>query len=237
MKIFVRKNPTTCSRKNLPGLKYYHPLQVLMACRSDVPSTRKTAATLLSGGVCWRSLMAARQLSPLQKTPMSSPDMPVSANRCVWLFSLLWWFECHHYIICLDASPPERSGAHRGARDPAWWWPRPAEVPVCDGKGLFKIIVFSSCKTKHSFLALYVALKVLAATYKALSDHHVYLEGTLLKPNMVTAGHSCTKKYTPQEVAMATVTALRRTVPASVPGESLTRHFTLISVCETVQRS
>uniref|UniRef100_A0A671NC90 Fructose-bisphosphate aldolase n=1 Tax=Sinocyclocheilus anshuiensis TaxID=1608454 RepID=A0A671NC90_9TELE len=60
--------------------------------------------------------------------------------------------------------------------------------------------------------------KVLAAVYKALSDHHVYLEGTLLKPNMVTAGHSCTKKYTPQEVAMATVTALRRTVPAAVPG-------------------
>jgi len=29
---------------------------------------------------------------------------------------------------------------------------------------------------------------VLAAVYKALSDHHVYLEGTLLKPNMVTAG-------------------------------------------------
>lgn len=57
--------------------------------------------------------------------------------------------------------------------------------------------------------------------YKALSDHHVYLEGTLLKPNMVTAGHSCTKKYTPQEVAMATVTALRRTVPAAVPGTSL----------------
>lgn len=55
--------------------------------------------------------------------------------------------------------------------------------------------------------------------YKALSDHHVYLEGTLLKPNMVTAGHSCTKRFTPQEVAMATVTALRRTVPAAVPGE------------------
>ncbi|KAG9345567.1 hypothetical protein JZ751_008711 [Albula glossodonta] len=64
----------------------------------------------------------------------------------------------------------------------------------------------------------YVTEKVLAAVYKALSDHHVYLEGTLLKPNMVTAGHSCQKKYTPQEVAMATVTALRRTVPASVPG-------------------
>ncbi|XP_061581168.1 fructose-bisphosphate aldolase B [Cololabis saira] len=64
----------------------------------------------------------------------------------------------------------------------------------------------------------YATEKVLAAVYKALSDHHVYLEGTLLKPNMVTAGHSCTKKYTPQDVAMATVTTLRRTVPSAVPG-------------------
>ncbi|KAG7518906.1 fructose-bisphosphate aldolase B [Solea senegalensis] len=64
----------------------------------------------------------------------------------------------------------------------------------------------------------YVTEKVLAAVYKALSDHHVYLEGTLLKPNMVTAGHSCTAKFTPEQVAMATVTALLRTVPAAVPG-------------------
>jgi fructose-bisphosphate aldolase class I len=64
----------------------------------------------------------------------------------------------------------------------------------------------------------YVSEKVLAAVYKALNDHHVYLEGTLLKPNMVTAGHACTKKYTPDQVAMATVTALHRTVPAAVPG-------------------
>ncbi|XP_064180693.1 aldolase a, fructose-bisphosphate, b [Anguilla rostrata] len=64
----------------------------------------------------------------------------------------------------------------------------------------------------------YVTEKVLAAVYKALSDHHVYLEGTLLKPNMVTAGHSCPQKYSPQEIAMATVCALRRTVPPAVPG-------------------
>ncbi|KAL4617819.1 fructose-bisphosphate aldolase A [Arapaima gigas] len=64
----------------------------------------------------------------------------------------------------------------------------------------------------------YITEKVLAAVYKALSDHHIYLEGTLLKPNMVTAGHSCSHKYAPQEIAMATVTALRRTVPPAVPG-------------------
>lgn len=59
---------------------------------------------------------------------------------------------------------------------------------------------------------------VLAAVYKALNDHHVYLEGTLLKPNMVTCGQSCNVKNSPQEVATATVTALSRTVPAAVPG-------------------
>uniref|UniRef100_A0A2K6SW25 Fructose-bisphosphate aldolase n=1 Tax=Saimiri boliviensis boliviensis TaxID=39432 RepID=A0A2K6SW25_SAIBB len=55
----------------------------------------------------------------------------------------------------------------------------------------------------------YVTEKVLAAVYKALSDHHIYLEGTLLKPNMITPGH---------EIATATVTAPRRTVPPAVPG-------------------
>lgn len=51
-----------------------------------------------------------------------------------------------------------------------------------------------------------------------MSDHHVYLEGTLLKPNMVTAGQSCSKKFTAEENAKATVLALSRTVPAAVPG-------------------
>ena len=63
-----------------------------------------------------------------------------------------------------------------------------------------------------------VTEKVLAAVYKALSDHHVFLEGTLLKPNMVTPGQACTKKYTSEQIGMATVTALRRTVPSAVPG-------------------
>ncbi|KAL2742023.1 fructose-bisphosphate aldolase isoform X1 [Vespula maculifrons] len=63
-----------------------------------------------------------------------------------------------------------------------------------------------------------VTEEVLAAVYKALADHHVYLEGTLLKPNMVTPGQSCPTKATPQQIAGATVTALLRTVPPAVPG-------------------
>ena len=59
---------------------------------------------------------------------------------------------------------------------------------------------------------------VLAAVYKALNDHHVFLEGTLLKPNMVTPGQASPVKASPQEVARATVTALSRTVPPAMPG-------------------
>jgi fructose-bisphosphate aldolase class I len=63
-----------------------------------------------------------------------------------------------------------------------------------------------------------VTEQVLAYVYKALSDHHVYLEGTLLKPNMVTPGQSSAAKVSSQEIARATVTALQRGVPAAVPG-------------------
>ena len=60
--------------------------------------------------------------------------------------------------------------------------------------------------------------RTLAAVYKALHDHNVYLEGTLLKPNMVLPGHDCPTKYTPQQVAEATVTVFQRTLPVAVPG-------------------
>ena len=60
--------------------------------------------------------------------------------------------------------------------------------------------------------------RVLGAVYKALNDHNVYLEGTLLKPNMVLPGQDCPTRASPREVAELTVRTLRRTVPAAVPG-------------------
>jgi fructose-bisphosphate aldolase, class I len=60
--------------------------------------------------------------------------------------------------------------------------------------------------------------KVIAACYKALSDHHVLLEGTLLKPNMVRSGSDAAVQATPQEIGLATVRVLQHTVPAAVPG-------------------
>ncbi|KAJ4903740.1 Aldolase superfamily protein [Raphanus sativus] len=60
-----------------------------------------------------------------------------------------------------------------------------------------------------------VTERFLAACYKALSDHCVILEGTLLKPNMVTPGSESAKvAVAPEVIAEYTVRALQRTVPA-----------------------
>lgn len=91
---------------------------------------------------------------------------------------------------------------------------------ICQQNGLVPIVEPEVlCDGDHDLeTAQKVTEQVLAFTYKALADHHVFLEGTLLKPNMVTAGQSCPKKYTAEQNGKATVVALSRGVPAAVPG-------------------
>lgn len=60
--------------------------------------------------------------------------------------------------------------------------------------------------------------RVLAAVYKALNDHHVMLEGTLLKPNMVRSGSDASPQASAQEIGNATTRVLQHTVPCAVPG-------------------
>jgi fructose-bisphosphate aldolase class I len=57
--------------------------------------------------------------------------------------------------------------------------------------------------------------RVFSAVMKALIDHKLILEGTLLKPNMVTPGTECPKRNTHAEIAWATVRTLNRSI---VPG-------------------
>lgn len=59
--------------------------------------------------------------------------------------------------------------------------------------------------------------RVFGAVMKALLDHHVILEGMLLKPNMVTPG-SDHAKATKEDIAWHTVRTLRRTMVSAIPG-------------------
>ncbi|KAH3890888.1 hypothetical protein DPMN_014978 [Dreissena polymorpha] len=60
---------------------------------------------------------------------------------------------------------------------------------ICQQNGLVPIVEPEVLPdgTHDLYTAQKVTEQVLAFTYKALADHHVFLEGTLLKPNMFTA--------------------------------------------------
>jgi fructose-bisphosphate aldolase class I len=59
---------------------------------------------------------------------------------------------------------------------------------------------------------------VLEATLAALFAQGVYLEGMLLKPNMIVPAKQASRQVSVTEVAAATLRCLRRHVPAAVPG-------------------
>ena len=59
---------------------------------------------------------------------------------------------------------------------------------------------------------------VLQTLYQELFKHRVFLEGSILKPNMVVPGEDAVKKASPEEVAAWTIKLFRESVPVAVPG-------------------
>jgi len=84
-----------------------------------------------------------------------------------------------------------------------------------------------------------VTEEVLEVVYRELHLQEVYLEGTILKPNMIISGKKCATQASADEVAQKTVETLLRCVPAAVPGimflsggqseEDATRHLDLMN--------
>lgn len=63
-----------------------------------------------------------------------------------------------------------------------------------------------------------VTTRALTALFKELQNAGVYLEGILLKPNMVVSGTENPRQAGVEEVAERTVSVLKNCVPSSVPG-------------------
>merc|ERR1712032_1373841 len=90
---------------------------------------------------------------------------------------------------------------------------------ICQRQGLVPIVEPEIVPNgTHGIEACVAATeKVLAAQFAALSLHNVYLEGAVLKPNMVKNGIAGPKSST-EDIAAATINALKRTVPPAMPG-------------------
>ena len=63
-----------------------------------------------------------------------------------------------------------------------------------------------------------VTNETLEVVFDQLYKHRIYLEGMILKPNMVISGKKAANRAGPEQVAQATVRCLKRHVPAAVPG-------------------
>lgn len=88
---------------------------------------------------------------------------------------------------------------------------------ICQAEGLVPIVepdvVMKGDHTLEDAVA--VNAKVHSSLYRAMLDHGVWLEGSILKTNMVNPGLSCPTSYTVAEIAEANVQVMRRVVPAA----------------------
>ena len=93
-------------------------------------------------------------------------------------------------------------------------------VSICQDGGLVPIIEPEILQDgSHSIeVCAEVSERVFAAVMKAMLDHHLIIEGTLLKPNMVTPGADCPDRKNAAEIAWFTVRTLSRTIVPALPG-------------------
>jgi len=90
---------------------------------------------------------------------------------------------------------------------------------ICQRQGLVPIVEPEIVPNGAHPIEVCAAIteKVLVAQFAALKLHGCYLEGAVLKPNMVKNGLGA-PTAPPEKVAELTVAVLKRTVPAAMPG-------------------
>jgi len=92
---------------------------------------------------------------------------------------------------------------------------------ICQHGGLVPIVEPEVLVTEggHNLQKSYdVTQRVLHETFVHLWKHNVDLEKMILKPNMILSGEKSGEKVSHKDVATATVSVLKKTVPSAVPG-------------------
>jgi fructose-bisphosphate aldolase class I len=83
-------------------------------------------------------------------------------------------------------------------------------VPIVEPE----VLMDGNHTAEQCFAVTEYALKCL---YDEMFTQQVFLEGTVLKPNMIVAGKKCMEQASIEEVAELTVQCLKRAVPSAVP--------------------
>lgn len=134
-------------------------------------------------------------------------------KRCAKYYEQGARFAKWRAVLKIGANEPSELSIHQNAYGLARY------AVICQENGLVPIVEpeILSDGTHPIDVCAAVTEKVLSVVYKALADHHVLLEGTLLKPNMVLNGVDGPKADV-VTAAYLTARTLSRTVPPAVPG-------------------
>jgi len=138
------------------------------------------------------------------------------AKRCAEYYKAGARFAKWRAVIKISTTCPTDLAIHENAHGLARY------AAICQENGLVPIVEPEVLMDgTHSLKRCQeVTEHVLAIVFKYLHDHKIFLEGALLKPNMVTPGHESEEyaRTSPEEIGRATVTTLQRTVPPALPG-------------------
>jgi len=87
---------------------------------------------------------------------------------------------------------------------------------VCQDVGLVPIVEPDvSMSGTHSLeAAVAINVKIQSTLYKAMLEHGVFMEGAILKSNIVNPGKKCPTKYSVKDIAQANIDVFRRCMPA-----------------------
>jgi len=89
---------------------------------------------------------------------------------------------------------------------------------ICQSEGLVPIVEPDvSLKGDHTLeQAVAINTKIQATLFKAMLDHGVYMEGAVLKSNVVNPGRSCATPYTAAQIGQANLDVFRRCFPTAM---------------------
>jgi fructose-bisphosphate aldolase class I len=117
-------------------------------------------------------------------------------------------------VLSIGAGLPSRGGMEANAHALARY------ASLCQEAGLVPVVEPETLmEGEHSLERCgEVTEEVLGMVFLQLRAQRVFLEGMILKPNMVLPGSTCPAQNGLDEIARATVACLLRAVPAAVPG-------------------
>jgi len=155
------------------------------------------------------------EVGPLGHPEVATVGLDDLQQRCAQAYAQGARFAKWRNVLQLD--PAKGLPSELGIADTVHTLARYASI--CQSEGLVPIVEPEIVPngTHDIYYCAKMTEKVLAAQFQALADHHVYLEGAVLKPNMVKNGIDG-PRVDHETVATLTVQTLLRTVPPAMPG-------------------